>query len=178
MSKSIPPSRARATHQLIKARSASFPVQELCRVLEVAPSGYYAWLKQPLSNRAQWGRPLAAIDSWVVRRDPGDLLDATRAPRPARGRGAVQQASRRTADARERTTRAARLSLAAVVGREACGPDSQPTAAPIHRQPTESGLGHGRHLRADVARVAVLGRGHGSLLAQDRRLGGLSHHPP
>ena len=36
-----------------KAQSATFPVQVLCRVLEVAPSGYYAWLKQPLSNRAR-----------------------------------------------------------------------------------------------------------------------------
>lgn len=53
MSKSIPASRVRATYELIKAQSATFPVQVLCRVLEVAPSGYYAWLKQPLSNRAQ-----------------------------------------------------------------------------------------------------------------------------
>ena len=53
MSKSIPPSRVRATYEFIKVQSASFPVQVLCRVLEVAPSGYYAWLKQPLSNRAQ-----------------------------------------------------------------------------------------------------------------------------
>jgi putative transposase len=34
-------------------QSGTFPVQVLCRVLEVAPSGYYEWLKQPLSNRAQ-----------------------------------------------------------------------------------------------------------------------------
>jgi putative transposase len=27
-------------------------VQTLCRVLDVAPSGYYAWLKQPVSNHA------------------------------------------------------------------------------------------------------------------------------
>jgi putative transposase len=53
MSKSMPPSRVRATYEFIKAQSASFPVQMLCRVLEVAPSGYYAWLKQPLSNRVQ-----------------------------------------------------------------------------------------------------------------------------
>jgi putative transposase len=25
----------------------------MCRVLEVAPSGYYDWLLQPISNRAQ-----------------------------------------------------------------------------------------------------------------------------
>lgn len=53
MSKPTPASRVRATYELIKAQSATFPVQVLCRVLEVAPSGYYAWLKQPLSNRAQ-----------------------------------------------------------------------------------------------------------------------------
>ena len=25
----------------------------MCRLLDVAPSGYYEWLKQPISNRAQ-----------------------------------------------------------------------------------------------------------------------------
>ena len=34
----------------IKAQSTTFPVQALCRILDVAPSGYYAWLKQPLST--------------------------------------------------------------------------------------------------------------------------------
>ena len=53
MSKSTPASRVRTTYHLIKAQSTTFRVQVLCRVLDVAPSGYYAWLKQPLSNRAQ-----------------------------------------------------------------------------------------------------------------------------
>jgi len=53
MSKSKSPSRVRATYEVIKAQRASFPVEMMCRVLEVAPSGYYAWLKQPRSNRAQ-----------------------------------------------------------------------------------------------------------------------------
>ena len=43
----------RATYEFIKAHRATFSVQTLCRVLDVAPSGYYAWLKQPLSNRAK-----------------------------------------------------------------------------------------------------------------------------
>ena len=37
----------------IKAHRDTFSVQALCRVLNVAPSGYYAWLQQPLSRRAQ-----------------------------------------------------------------------------------------------------------------------------
>jgi len=45
--------RVRTTYQFIKAHRGTFSVQALCRVLDVAPSGYYAWLQQPLSNRAQ-----------------------------------------------------------------------------------------------------------------------------
>src|SRR5258708_31596803 len=45
--------RIRSTYEFIKAHRAQHSVQALCRVLDVAPSGYYGWLKQPLSNRAQ-----------------------------------------------------------------------------------------------------------------------------
>ena len=44
--------KVRTTYEFIKAHRRTFSVQALCRVLDVAPSGYYAWLKQPLSNRA------------------------------------------------------------------------------------------------------------------------------
>jgi putative transposase len=44
--------RVRKTYQFIEAYRRDFPVQTLCQVLEVAPSGYYAWLHKPLSNRA------------------------------------------------------------------------------------------------------------------------------
>ena len=53
MSKSTSTSRVRATYEFIKAQRAAYSVQMLCRVLDVAPSGYYAWLKHPLSNRTQ-----------------------------------------------------------------------------------------------------------------------------
>ena len=45
--------RVRSTYEFIRAHGDHYSVQAMCRVLEVAPSGYYAWLKCPQSNRAQ-----------------------------------------------------------------------------------------------------------------------------
>src|SRR5215208_1060004 len=45
--------RVRATYDFIKSHGKQFSVQAMCRVLSVAPSGYYQWLQQPISNRGQ-----------------------------------------------------------------------------------------------------------------------------
>ena len=45
--------RVRATYEFIQAHRGKFSVQMMCRVLGVASSGYYDWLQQPISNRAQ-----------------------------------------------------------------------------------------------------------------------------
>jgi len=37
--------------QLIDAAKKEFPVQRLCKVLEVSPSGYFAWKSRPASQR-------------------------------------------------------------------------------------------------------------------------------
>ena len=45
--------KVRKTYQFIEAHRRQFPVQVMCEVLGVASSGYYEWLKHPISNRAQ-----------------------------------------------------------------------------------------------------------------------------
>lgn len=53
MSTKLSAGRVRSTYAFIKAHRPQDSVQALCRILGVAPSGYYEWVKQPLSARAQ-----------------------------------------------------------------------------------------------------------------------------
>lgn len=45
--------RVRSAYEFIKAHRDHYSVQTMCRVLGVAPSGYYEWLLPPISNRGQ-----------------------------------------------------------------------------------------------------------------------------
>jgi hypothetical protein len=86
MSTRISTGRVRATYAFIKPHRTTFSVEALCRVLDVAPSGYDAWLIQPLSNRAQEDARLLRLDSGVLHRELSDLRCPQSVPGPAGGR--------------------------------------------------------------------------------------------
>ncbi len=53
MSTKVSAGRVRSSYEFIKAHRKQYSVQSMCRVLGVAPSGYYEWFKQPISNHGQ-----------------------------------------------------------------------------------------------------------------------------
>jgi len=53
MTKRMSAGRVRKAYQFIEAHRHRYPVQTMCEVLEVAPSGYYEWLQDPISDRAR-----------------------------------------------------------------------------------------------------------------------------
>jgi hypothetical protein len=42
----------RLIYEFIKSHRNKYPVEVMCQELEVAQSGYYAWLQKPVSDRA------------------------------------------------------------------------------------------------------------------------------
>lgn len=54
-------------YAFIKANCTMFSVQAVCRVLKVHRSGFYAWLKAPLSKRARENRRLSGLikQAWL-----------------------------------------------------------------------------------------------------------------
>ena len=53
MSTKVSAGRVRSAYEFIKAHRKQYSVQSMCRVLGVAPSGYYEWFKHPISNHGQ-----------------------------------------------------------------------------------------------------------------------------
>jgi hypothetical protein len=78
MSTRLSAGRVRSAYEFIKAHRDQYSVDAMCRILEVAPSGYYDWLKQPVSKRAQEDAQTPSPDPRLVRCEPGYLRCAAR----------------------------------------------------------------------------------------------------
>ena len=114
----------------------------MCRVLGVAPSGYYEWLTHPISNRAQEDARLLRLIRASFTASQG-IYGAPRIFLDLRGAGETCSKHRVARLMRRQSARAARLSHAALVGRQAIGPDPQPPEAAVHGDAPNHGLGHG-----------------------------------
>lgn len=53
MSKRARNGKTRGAYEFIKAHRREHDVRTMCRVMAVVPSGYYAWLQEPVSNKAK-----------------------------------------------------------------------------------------------------------------------------
>ena len=53
MSKQSTPWATRRVYEFIKAHRKAYDVKAMCRALGVTRSGYYAWLQNPISDRAE-----------------------------------------------------------------------------------------------------------------------------
>lgn len=153
--------KVRKTYQFIESNRHQFPVQVMCQVLGVAPSGYYEWLKHPISKRAEEDARLlkliraSFIASHGVYGAPRVFLDLREAGETCK------QASRRAANAGEWLTRPAGLSNTPRIGQQTRCTHHEPAQTAIYRHQAQSSLGYRHYLRPHVARLAVLGRSDG-----------------
>ncbi|WP_290654289.1 IS3 family transposase [Idiomarina sp.] len=51
--------RVKERYRFIKSRSSRYPVRIMCRALSIHPSGYYDWLKSPVSKREREDQKLS-----------------------------------------------------------------------------------------------------------------------
>jgi hypothetical protein len=90
--------RVRTTYEFLKATRGRYSVYAMCRVLGVAPSGYYQWLAQPISVRAQEDarllRLIRASFTRAVHANSASLTSPSKISRTS-PRGHINERSRR-----------------------------------------------------------------------------------
>jgi hypothetical protein len=119
MSTKLSAGRVRSTYEFIKTHRDQYSVQVMCRILGVAPSGYYKWLAHPISSRAKEDARLLRLIRASFTSSQG-IYGAPRVFLELREAGETcSKRPRRPADARESPARPARLSHTALVGRQA-----------------------------------------------------------
>lgn len=159
------------------ANKKQYSVEAMCRVLEVAPSGYYAWLKNPISERDQedarllrlirasfdpsqgvYGAPRVFVDL----REAGETCSKHRVERLMRENGLRARGGfhiRRV-----------------VAGKPAVSIPNLLQRQFAVSQPDKAWLGDGYHLHPHLGGLALSGCGHRSVFAQGGRLGHERQH--
>jgi hypothetical protein len=73
--------------RFIEQHARAYPVRLMCRVLQVSPSGYYAWRSRPESSRALANRRLLhegigsmVVSTWRVFQLPTFWVERQRLP--------------------------------------------------------------------------------------------------
>ena len=163
--------RVRQIYKFIELHKGEYSVQTMCRVLEVAPSGYYAWLQQPICSRAMedarllrlirksfvashgiYGAPRVFLDL----REAGETCSKHRIARLMRQNNLYALHGYRTR-------------------RVPAGRSSIQIPSLLQRQFTDyaakQSLGYRHNLCADLAGLALLGGSDGLVLTKNRRLG-------
>ena len=166
----------RVTYAFIKAHRHEFDTAVMCRLLDVSRSGFYEWLRKPLSNRALEDQRLLDLirvgytASSGVYRAPRIFLDLREAGETC--------SKHRVARNMRAITRPTRLPSPSVCQRPHVTPDAQYAATRVYRPTTEHSLGHRHHVRAHVGRLAVSCRRDGPLLTLHCRLVNQTHDGP
>lgn len=70
----------------IEAEKVAYPVRVLCRVLEVSPAGFYAWLARPESERAKENRKLV-VEIRAIHSESGERYGSPRVHAELKDRG-------------------------------------------------------------------------------------------
>jgi hypothetical protein len=158
--------RARQVYEFMRAQRHQYDVRLMCRVLEVTPSGYYAWLKQRQSHRAAENARLLKLIRASFNASNG-IYGSPRVFLDLREVGETCSKHRVARLMRENKIRPAR----AEVRCQAVGARCEYSAAAVRCRQTEQGLGYRHYLHPNLGRLAVPGCHHGSVLEEDRRLG-------
>ena len=168
--------RVRSAYEFIKAHRDPHSVQTMCRVLGVAPSGYYDWLQQPISNRAQEDARLLCLirvsftASHGIYGAPRVFLDL----RKAGEKCSKHRVARLMRETNLRAVHGYRIRRWSVGKPSVLIPNLPPTT--VHGNQTEQGVAHRYHLHSDVAGLALFRRRHGPVLTHNRRVVGRSEH--
>ena len=131
----------------------------MCRVLQVARSGFYQWVQKPLSDRALEDERLLLLirDSYTA---SGKVYGSPRVFGDLREAGEQCGKHRVARLMRAHQIKAIRgYKTPRRIAGKAIHRVTQPLEPGVHSSGTRSGLGNGHHLHSHLAGLAVLGGG-------------------